>query len=435
MLYVLIIAVFIGLKSDAQNINFTEYDLPNGLHVILHADHHAPVVAVSVTYHVGSKNEVPGRTGFAHFFEHLMFEGTENIKRGEFYKIVAAEGGQNNAKTTPDLTFYFELFPSNNFKAALWMESERMLHPVINEIGVKTQAEVVKEEKRLRFDNVPYGNAANDVLEKLFIKHPYRNATIGSMRDIDAAKLDEFKAFFNQFYVPGNAVLSIAGDIDIPGAKQLIAAYFGNIPRGKKVVYDKVMEAPIVTQLVDTVYDFNIPLNGIVAAYRTPNLNSRESKIFDMIAAVLSEGESSRLYKKMVNDKKDALRVLTYNYNLEDYGAYMIAALPNRGATLPGLLADIDQEIKILQTDLITEKEYQKIKNRLEVSFIGTNPNMLSIAENLARGYLLYNSNTNHINEELDEIRSITREEIRETARKCLNRQQRLVVYYLPAKK
>jgi predicted Zn-dependent peptidase len=188
---ILLVALVLGCftQGRAQTIKFVEYDLPNGLHVILHQDNTVPVVAVSVMYHVGSKNEVAGRTGFAHFFEHLLFEGSENIKRGEFMKIVSSHGGANNANTSQDRTFFYELFPSNDFKLGLWLESERMMHPVINEIGVKTQNEVVKEEKRLRFDNQPYGHLNADMDEKLFPTHPYNWPVIGSMKDIDAAKL------------------------------------------------------------------------------------------------------------------------------------------------------------------------------------------------------------------------------------------------------
>src|SRR6185437_16096231 len=205
----------LGITAQAQKVEFTEYDLPNGLHVVLHQDSKAPVVAVTVMYHVGSKNEAPGRTGFAHFFEHLLFEGSENIKRGEFMKIVSANGGQNNANTTQDRTFYFEVFPSNQLETGMWLESERMMHPVINEIGVKTQNEVVKEEKRQSLDNRPYGNLITYIGADLFPTHPYRNGVIGTMKDLNAAKLDEFKDFFKKFYVPNNAVLTIAGDINV----------------------------------------------------------------------------------------------------------------------------------------------------------------------------------------------------------------------------
>lgn len=424
-----------GMQAKAQKVEFTEYDLPNGLHVILHDDHHAPVVAVSVMYHVGSKNEVEGRTGFAHFFEHLLFEGSENIKRGQFMKIVSANGGQNNANTTQDRTFYYEVFPSNELETGLWLESERMMHPVINEIGVKTQNEVVKEEKRLSFDNRPYGNVINDIAEALFSKHPYHNGVIGSMKDLDAAKLAEFKAFFKQFYVPNNAVLTIAGDIDVAKTKKLIEEYFGPIPRGENITYHKVEEPPITKEIIDTAYDANIQIPAILAAYRVPGRDSRDSKIMEMISSILSGGSSSRMYKKMVDDKKDALQVFAFNYALEDYGMYIVGALPSGGAAPKGLLKDMDEEIVKLQTDLISPEDYQKLQNQFEDNFVSANTRMLGVAENLANGYTFYHKDTNQVNEELAEIRTITREEIRDAARKYLNTNQRLVLYYLPGKK
>lgn len=422
------------LNARAQKVEFTEYDLPNGLHVILHDDHHAPVVAVSVMYHVGSKNEVAGRTGFAHFFEHLLFEGSENIKRGEFMKIVSANGGQNNANTTQDRTFYYEVFPSNELETGLWLESERMLHPVINEVGVKTQNEVVKEEKRLSFDNRPYGNFINYIGADLFTKHPYHNGVIGSMKDLDSAKLTEFKAFFKQFYVPNNAVLTIAGDIDVAKTKELINAYFGTIPAGAPVVYTKIEEPAITKQVIDSAYDANIQIPAVFAVYRVPGRDTRDSKVMEMISTILSGGASSRMYKKMVDEKKDALQVFAFNYALEDYGMYITGALPSGGAAPAGLLKDMDEEIVKLQTDLITPEDYQKLQNQFEDNYVNANTHMLGIAENLANGYTFYHKDTNHINEELKEIRSITREEIRDAARKYLGTNQRLVLYYLPGK-
>src|SRR5690606_25790372 len=203
------------LSASAQKVKFTEYDLNNGLHVILHQDKTAPVVAVSVMYHVGSKDEDPQRTGFAHFFEHLLFEGSPNLKRGEFMKTVSSNGGQNNANTSHDRTFYYEMFPSNQLELGLWLESERMLHPKVDENGVRTQNEVVKEEKRFRIDNSPYGKFAENIFRHLFKGTPYEWQPIGSMEHLDAAKLDEFLAFFKKYYAPGNAVLTIAGDIDV----------------------------------------------------------------------------------------------------------------------------------------------------------------------------------------------------------------------------
>ena len=418
-------------STQAQKVDFTEYNLSNGLHVILHEDKSVPVVAVSVMYHVGSKNEDTNRTGFAHFFEHLLFEGSENIKRGEFMKIVSSNGGQNNANTTQDRTFYYEVFPSNELELGLWLESERMMHPVINEIGVKTQNEVVKEEKRQRIDNQPYGHLVEEVFKSLFTAHPYRWQTIGSMADLDAAKLDEFKAFFKKYYVPNNAVLSIAGDIDIAKTKEYVAAYFNDIPKGTPITQPDIKEATITKEIIDSAYDANIQIPAIVAAYRTPGMAAHDSKVLDMISDYLSTGASSKLYKKMVDEKKNAAQVGAFNYSLEDYGAYITYAFPNNNASLDTLLKDMDEEVAKLQNDLISEKDYQKLLNQFENDFVNNNTRMRSVAENLAAGYTFY-KNTNHVNEELDEYKKITREEIRDVARKYLNKDQRVVLYYLP---
>lgn len=428
-------ALLLSTVTLAQKVKFTEYDLDNGLHVILHQDKSAPVVAVSVMYHVGSKNETPGLTGFAHFFEHLLFEGSENIKRGEFMKIVSANGGENNANTTQDRTYYYEAFPSNQFKLGLWLESERMMHPVINQIGVNTQREVVKEEKRMRVDNRPYGHLIEAVFKDLFTKHPYHWVPIGSMDDINRAKLSQFQDFFKKFYVPGNAVLSIAGDIELDSAKTWIKTYFAAIPAGPKVVQPSIQEDPITKEIIDTAYDPNIQLPAVVTAYRTPAQNTHDAVVLDMVSSILSGGASSRLYKELVDEKKAALEVESFNYSLEDYGAYLNFALPNNNTPLDSLLKDINDNIVDLQNNLISEKDYQKLLNQAEMQYVNANTKDLGIAENLANGYTFFNKNTNHINEELQEIRSVTREEIRDVARKYLNPNQRLVLYYLPASK
>ena len=215
-------ALMLGGTASAQKVTFEEFDLDNGLHVVLHQDNSAPVVITSVMYHVGAKDEQPNRTGFAHFFEHLLFEGTKNIGKGEWFKFVTANGGNNNANTTDDRTYYYEVFPSNNLELAIWMESERLMHPVIDQKGVDTQNEVVKEEKRLRVDNQPYGNLIKAVKENMFKVHPYKWTTIGEMEHLDAATLEEFLAFNKKFYVPNNAVLVIAGQFDKAQAKEWV---------------------------------------------------------------------------------------------------------------------------------------------------------------------------------------------------------------------
>lgn len=416
---------------QAQQVKFTEYDLNNGLHVILHQDKSAPVVAVTVFYHVGSKNEEVNRTGFAHFFEHLLFEGTDNIKRGEFSKYVSSNGGQDNATTSQDRTFYYEVFPSNQLKLGLWLESERMMHPVINEVGVKTQNEVVKEEKRQRLDNAPYGHFVEQIFTRLFTLHPYHWQPIGSMADLDAAKLEEFQAFFKRYYVPNNAVLSIAGDIDVEQTKLLVAAYFNDVPKGTPVVQPHITESPISKEIIDTTYDNNIKIPAIMAAYRTPGLATHDSKVLQMISTYLSTGASSKLYKKMVDDKKNSLQVGSFNLALEDYGAYLMYALPNNNTPLNDLLKDVDEEVTKIQNDLISEQDYKKLMNRFENDYVSSNSRMLGVAENLSNHYI-YNKNTASVNNDLSEMRKITREEIRSAAKKYLNKNQRVVLYYLP---
>ena len=423
-----------ALAANAQKVAFTEYDLKNGLHVVLHQDKTAPVVAVSVMYHVGSKDELTNRTGFAHFFEHLLFEGSENIKRGEFMKIVSSNGGNNNANTSQDRTFYYEVFPSNQLETGIWLESERMMHPVINEIGVKTQNEVVKEEKRLRVDNQPYGNFIGEVMKRLFTKHPYHWVPIGSMADLDSASLGEFIAFNKKYYTPNNSVLVIAGDIDIEKTKSLVEGYFGQIPAGVAIARNPAREDLITKEIIDTAYDNNIQIPAIMSAYRTPGMTSKESVALQLASDVLSQGASSRMFKKMVDEKKNSLQVGSFNYALEDYGAYIVYALPSGDVALSALLKDMDEEIIKLQTSLITETEFTKIRNQYENNYIGVNAKMLGVAENLADGYSFYNKNTNHINEELDEVRKISREDIQNVAKKYLNPNQRVVLYYLPKK-
>lgn len=417
----------------AQKVTFEEYKLNNGMHVILHQDNSAPVIITSVMYHVGAKDENPERTGFAHFFEHLLFEGTAHIKRGEWFKIVSSNGGTNNANTTQDRTYYYEVFPSNNLELGLWMESERLLHPVINQIGVDTQNEVVKEEKRLRVDNSPYGQWTGEVFKNLFIEHPYKWTTIGSLDHLDAATLEEFQAFNKKFYVPNNAVLVVAGDFEKNNAKKLIEDYFGSIPKGESIERGKISEKPITQELKTTFEDPNIQIPAVFTVYRTPSMKTREARVLDMISTVLSDGKSSRLYKKLVDEKKKALQIAAFNYSLEDYGAYIVLALPLGENTLDDLVKEMDEEIVKIQTELISEKEFQKLKNKYENQFVNSNSSVEGIADSLASYYLLY-GDVNLINTEIDIYNSITREEIRDIAQKYLNPNQRLVLDYLPKK-
>jgi predicted Zn-dependent peptidase len=420
-----------SVGTQAQKVAFEEYKLSNGLHVILHEDKSAPVVKVEVMYHVGSKDDPYQRTGFAHFFEHLLFEGTQNIERGEWFKIVSSNGGQNNAGTSYDYTTYYEVFPANSLQLGLWMESERMLHPVINQVGVDTQNGVIKEEKRQVQDNRPYGNLISQVTDKLFPGHGYQHPVIGSMEDLDNAKLEEFIAFHNKFYKPNNAVLVVAGDFDPVQTKKWIKEYFEPIPAGPSVTRKAIKLEPINEQINAVFEDANIQLPMMIAAYRTPDMGSRDAKVLSMISTILSDGKSSRMYKKIVEDKKMALQMGAASLSLKDFGMYVVYGLPMGDVTLSDLLKEADEEIVKLQNELISDREFEKLQNIYENQFVNMNSSAEGIASTLASNHLLL-GDANLINTELDIYRSITREEIRDIARKYLNPNQRLVLDYIP---
>lgn len=423
-----------GVAANAQKVEFTEFDLDNGLHVILHQDNSAPVVITSVMYDVGGKDvggkaDAP-RTGFAHFFEHLLFEGSENIKRGEFMKIIPANGGTFNANTSQDRTYYYEIFPSNKLELGLWLESERMLHPVIDQVGVDTQNEVVKEEKRQRYDQ-PYGKILEAIGSNLFKVHPYKDPNIGYMKDLDASTLEEFNAYFEKYYGPNNAVLIVAGDIDVDKTKQLVKDYFSEVKSKPEVVRNFPKETPITETIKAKAYDKNIQVPAIIATYRTPGFGKRDAYILDMISTYLSGGKSSVLYKKLVDEQKQALAVQAVNLGQMDYSVFALFAIPLGEVELSTLLSEMDEEIVKMQTELISERDYQKLLNQFENQFVNSNSSIAGIASSLATYYLLY-GNVNLINEEIDIYRSITREEIRDVAKKYLSPNQRVELEYLP---
>lgn len=432
-LMALVSLLFFGFQSNAQQVEFEEYKLDNGLHVILHQENAAPVVTVGVMYQIGAKDEIAGRTGFAHFFEHLLFEGTKNIERGEWFNVVSANGGRNNANTSQDRTYYYETFPSNKLEIGLWMESERMLHPIIEKIGVDTQNEVVKEEKRQRIDNAPYGKIIyrTGVDKHLFKVHPYGRSVIGSMDDLNAAKLEEFKAFNNQYYNPNNATLVVAGDIDITETKKMIADYFGPIPNNAEPNVRKPIVEPAITETrYATEYDANIQIPAYIFSYITPKSVDKDAYVLDYISSILTGGNSSRMYKRMVDQDKVALQVLAFNQANQDYGTYTMGALIKGEPNWDGLKATMDEEIKKLQTELISEKEYQKLQNQFETRFVNANSRVEGIASSLAT-YQMLQGDASRINTELDTYRSITREDIMNVAKKYLNPNQRVEIKYL----
>ncbi|MEZ0541535.1 M16 family metallopeptidase [Fibrella arboris] len=417
--------------ATTARIKFTEFDLPNGLHVILHQDNSTPLVAVTMMYHVGSKNEQTTRTGFAHFFEHLLFEGSDNIKRGEYMKIVKGNGGQLNANTSQDRTFYYEVMPSNKLELGLYLESERLLHARIDEKGVETQREVVKEEKRQRIDNQPYGSIFTEVLKHAYTVSPYQWAPIGSLEHLNAATIDEFRQFYKDFYVPNNAILSIAGDIEPGQAKALVTKYFAEIPKGTKPIYRPAIKEPAQTKEVrDTIFD-NITLPAVVQAYHIPGQGTPDSYAVEVLQTILAGGESSRMNKEIVDKQQKAVFSAAFPVANEDAGLFLTYAVANQGVKPNDLETSVNAEIDRVKKDLVTDAELTKVKNQIETNFVSQNARIFGIAENLAN-YKMYYGDANLINTEIDRYNKVTKEDLRRVANQYLRPENRVVLYYLP---
>ena len=423
--------VVFGKTSQATEIEFKEFDLPNGLHVIVHEDHTVPIVAVSVMYHVGSKNEQPDRTGFAHFFEHLMFEGTKNIDRFQYDKIVESAGGTLNANTSWDRTYYYEILPSNQLELGLWLESERMLHARVDSIGIATQKGVVIEEKKQTVDNRPYGSILEETLKRAFVKHPYKWTVIGNAEHIRAAKDEEFKKFYDSFYVPNNAVLVLAGDINFADAKKLAEKYYTDIPAKKGEIYRPSLTEEIKhTEVRDTIYD-NIQLPAVFQAYHIPAMGSNDFYAVEMLSKLLATGQSSRLYKSLVDEQQLAIEVAAIPLPFEDPGLAIILALPNMGLDCAALEAAMDKEVEKVQKDLIPEKEFQKLKNQIENQIVTENSTIANRANALAENYT-YFKDANRINTDLKKYLAVTQEDLKRVANDYFRKDNRVVLYYLP---
>ncbi len=478
-----VLSIILTFSVNGQKkIEYVEYDLPNGLHVIIHEEHATPIVAVSILYHVGSKNENPDRTGFAHFFEHLLFEGSANIGRGEYSELVEKNGGGLNANTSQDRTYYYEILPSNQLELGLWLESERLLHAKVDNTGVETQRSVVKEEKRQRIDNQPYASFISEMFKRMFTVHPYNWAVIGSMEHLDAAQEEDYVNFYKTFYVPANATLSIAGDLNVEETKKWIAKYFGTIPTGqainlyrdfenlsdgdfqkryglaktsfdakdfmnskspeaKKLIaqYSKLNvmiprpekdKEVMKTVIQDTIYD-NIQLPAIFMGYRFPNQTSADSYALEMMNEVLSGGSSSRINKAVVEKKELATFAFSFNYGLEDAGVGIFAAVAADKVPLDSIQVEFDAQINRMKTELISQEEFEKVRNKFENNFVSSNATIAGVAENLAN-YHVYYGTANRANTELENYMKVTREDILRVANTYLTQNARVILYYLP---
>lgn len=418
-------------QTKVGNVDFTEFTIDNGLRVILHEDHSTPIVAVDVAYRVGSKNEDSTKTGFAHLFEHLMFDGSPNVKRGEFDQYITKAGGWDNAYTTWDVTNYYEVLPSNQLELALWLEADRMTGLNITDVGIRTQREVVKEERRWRVDNRPYGTAEEKIFGHAYKKHPYRWPIIGYMEHLDRATLEDVQNFFKTFYVPNNATLVIAGDINPQETRKLVEKHFGRVPRGKNSIPSvKVVEGPQRSEEREVVPD-NVQLPGFFVAYRVPEEGQADFYPLVLLTNILSSGESSRLYRNLVYEKRIAQEVEAYVVAMEEPGLLLVNATAMQGHGADTLEEEIEREVELLKTTPAAAKELEKVKNQTESSMTFGKQRVDQKADLLAH-YVTLRGDPHQLNREIERYLQVTLQDIVRVARQYLTKTNRTVLHYIP---
>lgn len=362
--------------AQAQNIprlEFEKYTLPNGLQVILHEDHSVPLVSVNVWYHVGSGDEDPGRTGFAHLFEHIMFMGSQNVPVGMFDVWLESAGANNNGSTTEDRTNYYEDMPSNALPLALWLEADRMgwLLPTMDLPKLDLQRDVVKNERRQSYDNQPYGRAHETILSALFpADHPYSWPVIGSLADLGAATLDDVKNFFRKYYAPNNASIAIAGDFDRGEVKELIAKYFTHIPRGPAITRKTQIPAPRIARDTFLVLEDKVQLPRLYYGWQSAKAFSGDDAPLSFLASIIGQGKTSRLYQRLVYEMQVAQDVVAFNDPGRFDGQFRIVVTPKPGQTPARMAQLVNEEINQLVRDGVTERELQRAKNGLRSDFL-----------------------------------------------------------------
>jgi zinc protease len=414
--------MLISEATDAQTtVKFEEYKLDNGLHVILHEDHSAPVAAVVAMYNVGSKNEKMKRTGFAHLFEHMMFQGSKHVADDEHFKLLQEVGANINGTTSEDRTNYFEVVPSNYLELALYLEADRMgfLLPAMTQEKLDNQRDVVKNERRQGVDNVPYGTAYEKLAKALYPEsHPYSWPVIGYMEDLSAASLEDVMEFFRIYYAPNNAVLSIAGDFKPAQAKQLVKKYFGPIGKGTEIPRPTPMPASL-GENKRIVFEDKVQLPRLYAMWHSGPSYSREDAVLDMLSDILGSGKTSRLYKTLVYDKQVAQSVNAYQGGSVLAGQFGIEVTAKPGKTLSEMEALVNAEIEKLLKDGVTQKEVESFMNRKEAQLVGSLSTVLGKANSLATHYVL-GGDANKINEEFGRFKGITPAEVLAVAKRVL---------------
>ena len=382
-----------GWSSNAQTqsavprLPFEKTTLANGLEVILHEDHSTPIVVVNTWYKVGSGDEKPGRTGFAHLFEHIMFMGSENVPVGQFDKWLEAAGANNNGSTTEDRTNYYESMPSNTLPLALWLDADRMGHllPVMDQSKLDLQRDVVKNERRQRVDNVPYGKWRETVLAALYPPdHPYHWPVIGSMTDLSAASLEDVKQFFRTYYAPNNATLVIAGDFNRDSALTWVNRYFGGIPRGPQMPARPVVPTVVVPRDTFLVLEDRVTLPRLFEVWEAGRIYAPDDAPLDVLADVLAGDKNARLYKRLVFDMQVAQDVSAFNNSTKLDGNFNIIVTPKPGQTPTRMAALVTEEIDKIVKDGITPRELARAHNSRRAAFLDQIASVLGKSDRLA---------------------------------------------------
>jgi zinc protease len=432
-------------KSPELRIDFTRETLPNGLNVIYHVDHSTPVAAVLLWYNVGSKMEQPGRTGFAHLFEHMMFQGSKNVPKGQHFALLEAAGGRGgadiNGTTSWDRTNYFEQVPSNQVELALWLEADRMgtLLQAMDQAKLDNQREVVKNERRQSYDNQPYGNWIEKMGEAVFPEgHPYHHSVIGSMTDLSAASLTDVENFFKTYYAPNNAVLVVAGDIDVPQVKQMVRKHFGSIPRGPTVPPLANMQVPtaIGHQQRYVISDALAPAPAIYVGFRVPPATDRRAAAVSLLGDVIGSGRSSRLYDALVRRQQIATNVNAFNLGLSSGGDELVFIATGK----PGSNADsleVAMMAELAGASSFTQAELERARATERFGFVNglqTTGGFGGRADRLAEGWTFFHD-PNHVNKVLAEYDRVTLDDLNALARERLVAANRVALIYVPAKK
>jgi len=421
-------------QPSVPKIDFTEHTLPNGLRVILAPDHTAPVVAISVTYNTGSRNERPGRTGFAHLFEHMMFQGSENVGKGEHFILVFNNGGNMNGTTNEDRTNYFEALAKNQLDLALFLESDRMRSLAVNQANLDNQRNAVQEERRVGIDNQPYGKAEEEIDNLAYDNFAYKHSTIGSMADLDAATVDDVKEFFRIYYAPNNAVLVLVGDFDPVEARAKVEKYFGSIPSQPAPPAVKMEEPEHYGERRETIYDPLARLPMVIMAYHIPAGNTPDNYAMQVLANVLATGESSRLYQLLVKEKQLVTEIEIQADARRGPSLLYILAHLRPGVKTEDVEKAIEEEIDHVQQNGITERELEKARTQFRRSQIQSRQSDLNVAIRLGQ-YAVYFNDPDLINTIFEKYNAVTADQVKQAAVKYLVPTQRTVVIDLPAAK